>query len=66
MQVFKIFNPEKESLLSQLRSLPLIIESETLKQRKKHIEEELIEKESAIKYFSRSRVYIPTKDYNEL
>jgi hypothetical protein len=45
--------------------MPLVIELYSLKRRKQAMEDELRETEASIDLFSRSKVYVPTKEYEE-
>jgi hypothetical protein len=55
----------RNDLLNELQQMPLVIELYSLKKRKQAMEEELRETEASIDLFSRSKVYVPTKDYEE-
>jgi hypothetical protein len=45
--------------------MPLLIELHSLKKKKQAMEEELVETESSIGLFSRSKVYVPTDEYEQ-
>jgi hypothetical protein len=55
----------RDTLLNELQALPLVIELYSLKKRKAAMEEELKDTEASIQLFERSKVYVPTKEYEE-
>ncbi|KAJ3321462.1 hypothetical protein HDV06_004131 [Boothiomyces sp. JEL0866] len=56
----------RDSIIQELNGFPLVIELNSLKTKKKLLEESLKEAEAGIKLFSRSKVYVPTSEYNKL
>ena len=53
----------QETLLEALASFPLVIELGSIRKRKNEIEEQLHQVEQGIELFSRSKVYVPTQEY---
>jgi hypothetical protein len=66
MRTLNALREKRIDLVKQLQLLPLVIEVESLKRRKKNTEEQLREAENGISLFSRSKVYVPTSEFEQM
>ncbi|KAJ3305844.1 Enkurin domain-containing protein 1 [Kappamyces sp. JEL0829] len=57
---------KREDLVRQIQLMPLVIELNSLKKRKSDMEQQLLETENGIQLFSRSKVYVPTEDFEKM
>lgn len=66
MRTLNALRTKKEEIVREIQSLPLTIELPSLKKRKSDMETQLKETENGIQLFSRSRVYVPTSDFEQM
>lgn len=66
MRTLNALRTKKEELVREIQHLPLVIELQSLKKRKADMEMQLKETENGIQLFSRSRVYVPTSDFEKM
>lgn len=66
MTTLNALRVKRDELVRELQLMPLVIEVQSLKKRKADMETQLKETEAGIELFSRTKVYVNTKDLEQM